>query len=76
MRARQLAPEMEEMAYWQAVTLSDEYRDIQAAVEILAPMLTMDSRKDHWIDLIKRLQSCGIIEREGAGDELLAMLDV
>ncbi len=76
LRARQLAPELEEMAYWQAVTLADEYNDVKTAAKILSPMLIKEARKDHWIDLIKRLQYCGIIERQGAGDELLAQLDL
>ena len=75
-RARELAPELEEMGYWQALTLADDHNDIQAALDILFPMLSVDSRKDHWIDLIRRVQNCGIIEREGAGDELLAALDI
>jgi uncharacterized Ntn-hydrolase superfamily protein len=76
MQARQFAPELEEMAYWQAVTLADEYSDIKTAAQILSPMLTMEARKEHWIDLIKRLQDCGIIERQGAADELLTQLKV
>lgn len=75
MRAREFAPELEELAYWQAIALADNHSDIRAAVKILAPMLTSETRKDYWIDLIKRLQDCGIIEREGAGDELLTALD-
>lgn len=75
-RARQLAPELEELPYWQAITLADDHSDVQEAVKILSPMLTSDSRKDYWLDLIKRLQDCGIIEREGAGDELLSALDI
>jgi hypothetical protein len=64
------------MAYWQAVTLADEYNDVKTAAKILSSMLIKEARKDHWIDLIKRLQYCGIIERQGAGDELLAQLDL
>ena len=74
-RARELAPELEEMSYWQAVTLADEGADVQSAVKILAPMLSGDPRVEHWIDLTRRIQACGIIERSGAGDELLAALD-
>jgi hypothetical protein len=38
-------------------------------------MLARDSRREHWIDLIRRLQACGLIERPGAGDELLRTLE-
>jgi len=72
--ARAQAPELEELSFWQAVALADEHGDIQAAVEILAPMLANDDRRDFWIDLIKRIQDCGIIKRRGAGDELIAAL--
>jgi uncharacterized Ntn-hydrolase superfamily protein len=74
--ARELAPELEEMAYWQALTLADKYNDVQAAADILSPMLLKNSHKDQWVDLIRRVQICGILEREGAGDELFAALDI
>jgi uncharacterized Ntn-hydrolase superfamily protein len=73
-QARSMAPELEELSFWQAVTLADEHADIQAAVKILAQMLAKDERREHWIDLIKRIQDCGIIKRQGAGDELIAAL--
>lgn len=75
-RARQLAPELEELAYWQAITLADDHNDIREAVKILSPMLAKETRKDYWIDLIKRVQDCGIIERQGAGSELLNALEI
>jgi uncharacterized Ntn-hydrolase superfamily protein len=73
--ARAAAPELEEMPFWQAVTLADTPADVPAAASILHPMLARDSRREHWIDLIRRLQACGLIERPGAGDELLRTLE-
>jgi len=73
-QARAKAPELEEMSFWQAVRLADGHADVQTAAEILSPMLAKDERREHWIDLIKRIQECGIIERPGAGDELIAAL--
>jgi uncharacterized Ntn-hydrolase superfamily protein len=73
-QARSMAPELEELSFWQAVTLADEHADIQTAAKILAHMLAKDERREHWIDLIKRIQDCGIIKRQGAGDELIAAL--
>jgi uncharacterized Ntn-hydrolase superfamily protein len=73
-QARSMAPELEELSFWQAVTLADEHADIQTAVKILAPMLAEDERREHWVDLIKRIQDCGIIKRQGAGDELITAL--
>jgi len=69
--ARALAPELEELPFWQAVALSDEPADIQTAREILQPALNKDPRRDHWLDLLNRLQDCGIIQRPGAVEELV-----
>ena len=72
--ARAEAPEMQELPFWQGVRLADQGDDVRAALEILGPALASNERRDHWIDLIRRLQACGIIEREGAADELIAAL--
>ncbi len=72
--ARDLAPELEELAYWQAVTLADKHEEIQKAAAILAPMLGTDPRKDHWIELLYRLEKSGIIERTGASSDLIGAL--
>jgi hypothetical protein len=37
-------------------------------------VLRNDPRRKHWLDLIARLQQCGLIKRSGAGDELLSLL--
>ena len=72
-RARKLNPEQEEIAFWQAVTLADD-QPVADAVEIAAKIfndsLGDHDRRTHWLDLIKRLASCGLIERENAGVEL------
>lgn len=73
-QARSQAPELEELPFWQAVELADKHSDVSAAAEILRPALAHDPRREHWIDLIQRLVMCGLIEREGAGDELIAAL--
>jgi hypothetical protein len=72
--ARSLAPELEETAYWQAMTLADEHADVATAAAILRPVLAQDSRRAHWIDLTRRLQTCGLLERAGAAEELIAAL--
>jgi len=72
--ARQLAPDQEEIAFWQAITLIDRkpYDDaVEIAAEIFKAHIVPHERSAEWIDLVRRLQSCGLIEREGAGDELL-----
>jgi uncharacterized Ntn-hydrolase superfamily protein len=73
-QAREEAPTQEELAYWQAVTLAD-VADIQTAATILRPAIAQHERRDHWIDLLRRLQACGISEREGAAEELIAALE-
>lgn len=74
-RARDEAPELEELAFWQAVQLADSHADVETAAEILRPVLANDPRREHWIDLVQRLAVCGIIEREGADSELMAALN-
>lgn len=75
--ARELAPDQEELAFWQAVTLTDRNpgpRAVEAAAEIFDSVFHNDERRVHWVDLIRRLAACGLIQREGAGDELIAAI--
>ncbi len=72
--ARAEAPELEELPFWQAITLADDAGDAQAGADLLLPVLRNDPRREHWLDLIARLQQCGLIKRSGAGDELLSLL--
>jgi uncharacterized Ntn-hydrolase superfamily protein len=74
-QARARAPELEELAFWQAITLADEQNDIPTAVQILRPVLAKDPRRAHWIDLLRRLELCGLIERQGSAAELIAALE-
>jgi uncharacterized Ntn-hydrolase superfamily protein len=69
--AREMAPDQEEVAFWQAITLLDGPADTENAVAILRPVLANDPRREHWLDLVRRLEECGLIEREGAAEELL-----
>jgi uncharacterized Ntn-hydrolase superfamily protein len=76
-QARAMAPEQEEVAFWQAVTLADSNpRDdaVSIAAEILASALSREHRRQHWLDLIQRLDECGLIERKDAARDLLGML--
>jgi uncharacterized Ntn-hydrolase superfamily protein len=74
-QAREEAPELEEIAFWQAVTLADGHDDIAAAVEILGPVLANDSRRIHWLDLLTRLDECGFLGRAGSGAALRKALE-
>lgn len=77
-QARELAPENEEIAFWQAVALADQNPTSDAvdiAARIIQQSLQSDDHFQHWLELIKRLEQVGIIEREGAAQELLVKLN-
>jgi uncharacterized Ntn-hydrolase superfamily protein len=75
-QARELAPELEEIAFWQALTLADVPADINGAAEILRPVLANEPRRAEWIDLIRRLQVCELLERDGTAEELITALEL
>jgi uncharacterized Ntn-hydrolase superfamily protein len=77
-RARVMVPAQEELAFWQAVTLADTnpFDDaVKVAASIFNSSLGGHKRRAHWLDLINRLVACGLIEREGAGVELLRAIE-
>jgi uncharacterized Ntn-hydrolase superfamily protein len=73
-KARAQAPELEEIPFWQAAFLADKPGDVQTAVGILRRMLANEPRREHWIDLLRRMQACGMLEREGTAEELIKAL--
>ncbi|MBN1401818.1 MAG: DUF1028 domain-containing protein [Anaerolineae bacterium] len=73
-QARALAPELEELAFWQAVALADGGDDLATALAILEPALAADERRAHWIELLRRLEVCGFIGRPGVCARLAAAL--
>jgi uncharacterized Ntn-hydrolase superfamily protein len=73
--ARNTAPELEELPFWQAMALAETPDHTPAAITILKTALAGDPRRDHWIDLIKRLADCGLLERAGATGELITALE-
>lgn len=73
-QARQIAPGNEETGFWQAVSLADRKPtddSVRTAAAIFNEAMAGEGRRQHWIDLIGRLQDVGLIERDGAGDELI-----
>ncbi|HJS28238.1 MAG TPA: DUF1028 domain-containing protein [Anaerolineales bacterium] len=74
-QARQNAPELEETGFWQAMILADNYDDVNRAAEILHEVFRNDSRRSQWLDLIARIQACGLLEREGVAESLLSTLE-
>lgn len=75
-KAREMAPELEEIVFWQAVELAEQETHVEQAALLLREMLATAERADHWLDLIHRLVEVQLFERATAGDELLAQLDV
>jgi len=73
--ARQEAPELEEEAFWQGMTLADELGDYDAGVAIMREMLAADPRRAHWIELLRRLKVCRFYTHEDTADRLLAALE-
>jgi uncharacterized Ntn-hydrolase superfamily protein len=73
--ARKTAPELEELGFWQAVALADDEGDFEGAVDILGPILKEDRLRGQWVDLIDRIQACGIIENAGIAPKLIAALE-
>jgi uncharacterized Ntn-hydrolase superfamily protein len=72
--ARILAPELEELGYWQALALAESEEHVGQAAEILHAVLAHDPRREHWIDLTRRVQQAGLFERPAAADDLLQAL--
>lgn len=74
--ARTLAPELEELGYWQAVTLADRHpARLADAVTILSEALAGETRPDRWHDLTQRLVTCGLLERAEVAAEIQSALD-
>ena len=69
-QAREQAPALEELAFWQAVTLADKHDDLDTAAAIFQSALAEDARYAHWVNLITRLVDCGVIENALAGAAL------
>lgn len=76
--ACEAAPELEELAFWPAVTLASERPwdgAMSEAADFLRRGVTADRRWPEWKDLLHRLETCGIIRRPGTARELLAELE-
>lgn len=73
-QAREIAPEMEEIPFWQAMNLADERGDVDRAVALLRPAFESHPRRAEWVDLIRRLEACEMLAREGIADQIIARL--
>jgi uncharacterized Ntn-hydrolase superfamily protein len=73
--ARELAPEQEEIAFWQAVTLADAHPDrVADAARILAEVLEDEIHADRWLLLIDRLGQCGLVKDKDLRAKLEAVI--
>ncbi len=72
-RSREMAPELEELVYWQALELVDKPADVAGALALLKDLENSDNYAD-WIELLRRLEPTGLIERDSALKELLEAL--
>lgn len=72
-QARAIAPEMEELPFWQAMNVADELSDVEQAVALLRPVFERDPRRAEWVDLIRRLEACEMIGA-GLADRIIAGL--
>lgn len=63
--ARGLAPEQEELGFWQAVQLADTHPEhAEDAAAILREALASEPEPDRWLELVDRLIDCGLAESE------------
>ena len=73
-QARNMAPDQEELGFWQGYTLAD-HGHVQDGAKILWDAVGKDSRAAHWVDLIGRLQECQFPTRAETTTELLTALE-
>ena len=69
--ARRLAPELEELAFWQAVSVMERepgYRDW--AVKLLQNTLEFEAHPHRWYELIERLEQAGFLTTDGMRQDL------
>ena len=75
--ARQQAPELEELGFWQAAALADRKpsaESVSQAATILRESVLRDELAEQWVDLIRRIEENGMLERAGAAEELIAAI--
>jgi uncharacterized Ntn-hydrolase superfamily protein len=74
--ARKVAPELEELAFWQALRLADSGDDrIEQAAGILSRAIGGEAEPGRWLDLVDRLVECGLMKTEDLRLKLESHLD-
>ncbi|MDF1568783.1 MAG: DUF1028 domain-containing protein [Spirochaetaceae bacterium] len=76
--AREKAPELEELAFWQAMSIiggEESPEALAESVDLLTRHVRPDPRWAQWRSLIERLDMKGFIKRPGAAKALLEALE-
>jgi len=69
--ARALAPELEELGFWQAVELAENHPErAEDAARILKSILDGEQEPERWLALIDRLVECGLMHRPDLRSEI------
>lgn len=77
-KARDKAPELEELAFWQAVAFADaslQPNSESIAARILELAMENEPRQQQWLELLHRLEACGLIENQGTAENLIRALE-
>ncbi len=74
-QARVDAPELEELAFWQAKTLADDFDEVGLAAQIFNETFAQDARRAQWVDLLRRLKDCGLFRSGELADDLLKLVE-
>jgi uncharacterized Ntn-hydrolase superfamily protein len=73
--ARAIAPEQEELAFWQAVQLADTHPEHgEDASALLKTALTGEAYPERWMELVDRLVQCGIAHSEDLRSRLESLM--
>lgn len=73
--ARELAPELGELVYWQALALAETSEGMEAGVRLLKTTLGANERAHHWRELLDRIERAGILSKPGAAVALKRALE-
>ncbi len=73
-QSRQLAPELEELAFWQALALADEGNDVETAATVFDSAFAGNPNREQWVGLVLRLEEARLVQRPGAAVQFVMAL--
>ena len=68
--ARAMTPRQVELAFWQGLTLA-QAGGMEEGAAILRESLADSPRREHWLEVLRRLEACGLIAQPGLAEELV-----